>query len=113
MQDFDANDDIRLPGAGQGGAPEPADRQELGGTAADRGGRPPIVRRARQPRAGHGADRLTGGARRSGVPLLARRRRAVRSACPRGGRPFLVEAPSRRIRRLWAMCHGQPPGSRS
>jgi hypothetical protein len=114
MPDFDANEDLpRLPGAGQGGAPEPAERSDVGGAAAERPAQPPIVRRARQQRYGHAPYRLGDGATRSGIPPLCHRRRMTRVACPRGGRAPLVEAPSRRSRRLWALCDGQPPGSRS
>jgi len=106
MQDFDDNDDLRLPGAGQGGSSEHPDRSEIGQ-------RPLRVRRVRQQRAGHTFDRFSGSSARSEISPLARQRHDARSACPFGGRALLVEAPSRLSRRLWAMCHGQPPGSRS
>jgi hypothetical protein len=107
MPDFDANEDLtRLPGSGQGGQPDPAERSELGR-------RPPIIWRVRQPREGHGFRALGWNAMQPGSALLARRRRAARSACPSGRRASLAEAPSRRRLRLWAMCHGRPSGSQS
>ena len=102
MPDFDANEDLaRLPGSGQGGQPDPS---EL---------RPPIIRRVRQPREGHGFGRPGWSAMEPASALLARRRRIARSACPSGRRASLAEAPSRRRLRLWATCHGRPPGSQS
>jgi len=113
MQAFDANDDSRLPGAGQGGSPEPAEDSAEHGPDGWLGEPAPIVRRLRQRRAGHGLGRPGASTSGPGFSPLARRRRAARAGCPLLGRALTVEAPSRRSRRLWAMCHGQPPGSRS
>jgi hypothetical protein len=107
MPDFDANEDLtRVPGSGQGGQPDPAERSEISQ-------RPPIIPRVRQPRDGHGFGRLGWSNMQPGSARMARRRRVARSACPTARRASLAEAPSRRRLRLWAMCHGRPPGFQS
>jgi hypothetical protein len=90
MSDFDSNEDVtRLPGSGEAGEPEPR--------VVSR----PFVHRQRQAVIGHSA------AASRGIPLLVSRRRQARRECLGVGRPLLVEAPSRRARRLWwAACPG-------
>jgi hypothetical protein len=100
MYDFEANEDpTRLPGSGQGAGADPFHLPR------------PIVPRVRRLREGHSLFGASAG--RGGSSLLARRRRGARVACPLAAPPALVRAPSRRLRRMWTMCHGRPSGSPS
>jgi len=97
MPDFDANEDFtRLPGTGQDEPAEPAEPS------------PPVIRRALP-----GRDRPEISVRRRRALKFAQRRRSARAACSLRPALRLPKSPSRRSRRLWALCRGPAPGSRS
>jgi hypothetical protein len=97
MPDFDANDDIMLPGSGSEGSPERP--QHL----------PPLVRRARDLAFYHPAAKLDRSGRRLASGLL-RRRRSTRRACHAGAPSWAVGTASPRRRRLRARCLRARPG---
>jgi hypothetical protein len=97
MPDFDANEDVILPGAGQGETPAPSEQG------------PPAVPRNRELPDGHlgAAERMS--LVRLRPSLFSRRRRADRRACNRDRHLSTLRSLPRR-RRLWTLCHGRRPG---